>query len=373
MAALKAQLAVGLTERCVEVAEIDTVMDFLRANWDPQHILGNDRDFLVWQFAPSRCRGFEHAGLSVVGLWDRSKLAGMVGLIGCRFNRDGVGLDGAWLCNLIVLPEYRRASGWLRLMSYVHRLPLGAVGVVRFSPEIKKLYEAMGYGTRDRLFRFLRIINPEQTAEIVEGHGWRVHVAASNASPVSSTLKIEVATTLDERWDRFWRRFAEGGYFGTDRDSRYMLWRYLCHPRLQHVVKVAVAPDGEIRGSAVYRVEQVKGLPVRVMRLLELMALDREGYTSILDAIARDGEGLGVAFVDHYTTRPLHPIFLDLGWVEEDEIRGTVVPGLFQPLVKARRSLNIGIRLLGPSARQSFDCMSYLYIVKSDSDQDRPS
>jgi hypothetical protein len=296
----------------------------------------------------------------------------MVGLIGCRFNHNGFILDAAWLCNLIVLPDYRAASGWMRLMHHVHRLPLGVIGAITFPPDVQKLYAAMGYYTRDRLFRFVRIVDPELSAQIVEGDAWRVHVRASHASPRWSSVKIELTTTLDERWDRFWRCFVEQGYFGTDRDVRYMRWRYLGHPRFAHVVKVAFAPDGEIRGSAVYRVEQVRDRPVRIMRLLELMALDSEGYASILSAVARDGEELGVAFIDHYTARPLHPIFLDLGWVEEDEIRGTV-PGLFQPLVKARRSLNVAIRLVGPSALQNRDWVRHLHVVKSDSDQDRPS
>lgn len=373
MVVLKPQSAAALTERHVDLGEIDDVMDFLRANWDRHYLLGNDGDFLAWQFAPARCRGFENAGLSVVGLRDQSELVGMVGLIGCRFNHNGVVVDGAWLCNLVVLPDFRGAGGWMRLMRYVHRLPLGIVAAIVFPPDIQRLYSAMGYCIRDRLFRFLRIVDPEQMAQLVEGDAWRVHVQASNASPRSSNLKIEQATSLDERWDRFWRRFVELGYFGIDRDASYMLWRYLRHPRFQYAVKVAFAPDGEIRGAAVYRIEQIKDHPVRVMRLLELMALDSEGYTNLLEAVARDGEDLGVAFIDHYTTRPLHPMFLGLGWVEENDLNGTLVPGLFQPLVRARRTLNVALRLLGQSALQGRDPMSYLYMVKSDGDQDRPS
>jgi hypothetical protein len=43
-----------------------------------------------------------------------------------------------------------------------------------------------------------------------------------------------------------------------------------------------------------------------------------------------------------YTTRTLHPVFADLGWLEEEENRDTV-PGLFQSLVRARRNLNVGV------------------------------
>jgi hypothetical protein len=368
----KIQSTMALTERYVDPTEIDKVMAFFRAHWDPQHILGHDREFLIWQFSPERCAGFEQAGLSAATLWDGNKLVGFLGVIGCGFNGSGTVVHGAWLCNLIVLPQYRPVGGWMRLMSSVHRLPINVVGVVTFPPNVDRLYRAMGYYTQDRLFRFVRIVDPEQMAQLIVGNGWRAQVWSPIGSQVSSDLKIESVTTLDQSWDRFWRCFTERGYFGTNRDARYMLWRYLRHPRLRHVIKVALAPGGEIRGAAVYRVEQVKGHPVRVMRLLELMALDNADYECLLGAVARDGEDLGVAFIDHYTTRALHPIFADLGWLEEDDIRETV-PGLFQPLVRARRTLNVGVRLLGASALSGLDWTPHLHVVKSDGDQDRPN
>ena len=180
-------------------------------------------------------------------------------------------------------------------------------------------------------------------------------------------------TSLDQRWDRFWQRFSEQGYFGANRDSGYMTWRYLRHPRMQHIVKVALAAEGEIQGGAVYRVEQAKDRPVRLLRLLELMALDDAAYKCVLGAVARHGEVLGVAFIDHYTTRPLHEVFGDVGWFEESDLQDTVVPGLFQPLVRGRRDLNVGVRLFGSLARDGVDLMRDLHVVKSDGDQDRPS
>jgi len=362
-----------LDERFIAPNEINQVMAFFRAYKHPQYILGRDRDFLTWQLSPQRCRGFEQAGLSAVTLWDGDELVGLLGVIGCGFNGNGAVVDGGWLCNLIVLPQYRSAGGWMRLMKSVHSLPINVVGVVTFPPNIAQLYRAMGYQIRDRLFRFIRIVDPEQTGQIVVGDGWRRQLRPSTTSQAPTGLKVELATALDQRWDRFWRRFTERGYFGTNHDSRYMQWRYLQHPRLQHVIKVAIAPDGEIRGGAVYRVEQVKDRPVRLMRLLELMALDDATYERVLQAVMQDGDSLGVAFIDHYTTRALHPIFRDLDWFEEEEDQDTLVPGLFQPLVLTRRNLNLGVRLLGPSTLQGLDLMRYLHAVKSDGDQDRPS
>jgi hypothetical protein len=79
---------------------------------------------------------------------------------------------------------------------------------------------------------------------------------------------------------------------------------------------------------------------------------------------------LRVAFIDHYTSRPLHPVFETLGWFEENAVPDAVLPGLFQPLVRDRRNVNVGIRLLGSS--RVADLLRHLYVVKSDGDQDRP-
>jgi Acetyltransferase (GNAT) domain len=363
----------ALVERPIDPAEIDRVLTFFRGYKRPQHILGQDRDFLLWQFSPERCRGFEQAGLSAIALWDDDEIVGFLGVIGCRFNWNGAICDGGWLCNLIVLPQYRAVGGWMRLMKSVHRLPIGVAGVVGFPPKIGQLYRAMGYHVRERLFRFVRIVDPQQTEQIVAGDGWRAELRPSSASQIMPDLRIETATSLDQRWDRFWQRFSERGYFGAHRDSSYMAWRYFGHPRMRHVVKLAAAPDGEICASAVYRVEQVKDHPVRLMRLLELMALDDPAYESIIGAVVRDAEELGVAFIDHYTTRPLHSVFQSAGWFEEEDVQDAVLPGLFQPLVRGRRNLNVGIRVLGPLAQNGADLTRDLYVVKSDGDQDRPS
>jgi hypothetical protein len=93
----------------------------------------------------------------------------------------------------------------------------------------------------------------------------------------------------------------------------------------------------------------------------------------LLDAVVREGEASGVAFIDHYTSLALHPMFQSAGWFDESEMPNTVLPGLFQPLVMGRRSVNVGVRLLDPQAAKDVDLARHLYTVKSDGDQDRPS
>ena len=82
-------------------------------------------------------------------------------------------------------------------------------------------YRAMGYSIRDCLFRFIRIVDDEQTEYIVEGEDWR-HAARRRRH--ASEISVAPVTALDARWDRFWERLA-AGYFGTHRDLS-LTWRY---------------------------------------------------------------------------------------------------------------------------------------------------
>ena len=91
------------------------------------------------------------------------------------------------------------------------------------------------------------------------------------------------------------------------------------------------------------------------------MALDEPTCAALLDAVVREGEASGVAFIDHYTSRSLHPMFQSAGMVRGERAANTVVPGLFQPLVMGRRSVNVGVRMLDPQAAKGADLARHLH------------
>ena len=99
----------SLTERYVDPTEIDKVMAFFRAHWDPQHISATTANS-HWQFSPERCAGLSGLAFRPATLWDGNKLVGFLGVIGCGFNGSGTVVHGAWLCDLTVVPQYRRLA-----------------------------------------------------------------------------------------------------------------------------------------------------------------------------------------------------------------------------------------------------------------------
>ena len=112
---------------------------------------------------------------------------------------------------------------------------------------------------------------------------------------------------------------------------------------------------------------------MRLLRLLELMALDDTAYRSVLGAVARHGEELGVAFVDHYTARPLHAVFGMRDGSKRAIFRIRWCRDYFSRSSRERRDLNVGVRLFGSLARDGVDLTRDFLVVKSDGDQDRPS
>ena len=103
------------------------------------------------------------------------------------------------------------------------------------SPEIGQLYRAMGYHIREHLYRFIRIVDPsrqKRSLSVTVGVLGFARCPWRQMRPIS---ELKSPTSLDQCWDRFWQRFSEQGYFGANRNSSYINWRYLRHPRMQHL------------------------------------------------------------------------------------------------------------------------------------------
>jgi hypothetical protein len=122
------------------------------------------------------------------------------------------------------------------------------------------------------------------------------------AGPATAEAPAEVtaapAAELPPEVDLLWQRCAEQIDTGTDRDRRYLQWRYLQHPRVRYTVVVARAPDAALRGLAVIR---DGGLHPEVCSLVEWLVprRDREAERALLQRVqqlaAADGRRVVMA------------------------------------------------------------------------------
>ena len=165
--------------------------------------------------------------------------------------------------------------------------------------------------------------------------------------------------------------------YGPNKAAADLQWRYVEHPTFRYELRVAVDSGSRLPlGLLVYRVEPILGRRERVVRVVEILGRP-QAVQSLLTAAIDEARQHGALFLDvHSTHREIGEI------LERNGLRRTGsdgdwpgFPSLFQPFesghVPIKGALWTSRRLelaYGPLAEAP-----ELYLVKSDSDQDRPN
>jgi len=318
---------------------------FIDEHWRPGHVLARDADLLRWQYRhPAR-----PDDLSVLGATEEGELVGFLGLVLVDLALAGERVPGAWLAMWQATPEARTRRVGLALLLEVMRMPFGGIGCLGMNETAVRIYASLGFGVVPRLPRWVRPLAAEPLASLAPGFAAGAGTA-DEVEPDPGAFDDERAA----RWDDTWRTLAQR-LDGTWRDSGYLRRRYLDHPRFRYEVRLPA--DGS--ALLVYRVEQVRDRPERVVRVLECLGPAERLAAAML------AEHDGAAFADFTCTDPTAARALErVGFVREDELSASL-PDRFQPLEPAGRGLNGAFRLPGAAGA--------LYCTRSDGDQDRPS
>jgi hypothetical protein len=361
---------VTLVKKHVGEADMAEFSSFFAQHWGRDHILARDPAFARWQMPADACQMFADAALAGIGYFDGVRLVGFIGVMPMPFKVDGAVVPGAWLCNLLAAPETHDRGVGLKLMTSVHALPFQVVGAVGINRSVIPMYRAMRYMTGDRVPRFIRVLDPDRFAGLVDGTSWRKigFVAPEGASPVV----VSTVSDVPADWDVFWDRWSAAGYIGTHRNSSYMSWRYLRHPIFSYRMAVGRDHHGDLTGLAVWRHETIRDSQTIVTRFIELIARDDMSAHALARHVEDDARAHRAAFMDHYSTRPADEALRRCGWFAETDAPDDEIPCLFQPLARYRRDMNFAVRLLqrNGAAAGSID---HVVIAKSDGDQDRPN
>ena len=136
---------------------------------------------------------------------------------------------------------------------------------------------------------------------------------------------------------------------------------------------VARAASGAVVGGAVWREEQVRDTPLKVLRLIELLGKHSAAYHALIQYVEAQGRICGAAMIDHYSTRPPADDLRSCGWFMESAADGDTLPCLFQPLVRQSRDMNYAVRVMARAGELAAHAAERLLVVKSDGDQDRPN
>jgi hypothetical protein len=365
-------------------------MRFIHQHWRAGHILSHDERLLRWQYHPRRAETEFFPGLTVVLAVRNGEIGGMLGLIPFDFNIRGTTRRGGWLSQWICVPELRPYNVGLALLWQIQKLKYDALWGIGVSQAGARVTAALGFQPLPAVPRWVGVFDATGTQQLLETVAPSAEprelaqallpyvVGPRPPAPGQGSIRITPwADSLRGPWDRFWLRSLAPYLIGPARDSSYLLWRYVAHPRFRYEIRVARAPGtGDILGLTVFRVETAQGHGARVMRIVEFLAAP-PAHLALAAALVQAAREQDVAFADFYCTRPDAGAALEaVGFRRQvDDDRALSIPSRLQPLQPAH-SLLSGVAWLTKDLRQHLGNLAArtdLHITRSDSDQDRPN
>ncbi len=330
---------------------------FIDAEWRAGHVLARDERLLRWQHP-------RPAGeLSVAAATAGGDLVGILGAIPVDVCVHGDRVDGAWLTTWVVREDARTGGAGLRLLDFVLARHAFA-GTIGGNATTMRILGALRFRLVEAVPRWVRPLDGESLRRLVGAEA----LPGAPLAPGAVEARPWGADTA-ERWDACWRRLAPG-LVGTWRDAAYVEWRYASHPTFDYRVRVAVV-DGEAAALVVSRLEQVDGLDVTVLRVLEALG-DEDAVAGLLEEALAAGLDAGAAFADFSCTSPRPAGALARAGFRRDGEAGAPFPSRFHPLEPEPRPLTAAYRLRGAADGDPFDGEAP-YFTRSDCDQDRPA
>jgi hypothetical protein len=344
------------------IGELQALID---EHWRRGHILARDAQLLRWQH---RFEG-DPERLSVLVARDGEQIVGALGMIPVSFCVLGHRSSGAWLAIWIATPRARKRQGGLLLLRRALEERLGFVGTAGANEMALRIYRALGFSIRESVPRWVRVISDDSLARLLGDRP--APYGEPSAPPPMTTESLRISTWSEGcagRWDETWKHRIAPTLIGTWRDSSYLRWRFLEHPRFTYAVRVA-DDGGSLRGLAVHRIADIRGTESKVVRVLDLLG-DREAAIALASDVLAAGARAGAAFAEFYCTagavaEPLEACGFTFEAEPTDRLPALFEPLNFDPPPRMTAALSAG----GDTALFESDA---LYITRSDCDQDRP-
>jgi hypothetical protein len=364
--------------------EYPRIAAFLNDYWAKGHIYVRDKDLFDWTFR--RQTHWDESDYSFALAEDNGELVGILGGIPFGFNSFGNSARGIWIANYVIRPDHRRGPTALQLLGMFRRPSMQAVVAFGINPATSSIYrvlrgEVLPYiprrvivfpGATDRMIQLLRLTYSD----------WSPERATTLAERLSLDALPPAVTTYGEMlpvdWDTLdWPAIA-AETIGTARDSQYLKWRYLEHPRFKY--QIITVADGTRTGLLIWRLETIRRAAGetredvdRIGRVLEFLPVSPDNARDLLAVGLRRMHDAGALGADFYGYHSEMNRYLDeSGFVATSGIPdGDLIPSRFQPLDGKGGGILSAVFLQTPAP--SFNGSSPWYWTKSDSDQDRPN
>lgn len=336
-------------------------------NYRHDYILRRNEMLFEWQFGSLPSEPEDHYHL-ILALY-HDDLAACLGYIPVEVNLAGELHSGAWTANWMVEPEFRRLGlGPILMRELMNRFDVTLV--VGLSGDARDLLPRMGWTDFGELDRYVCVLDVEAAKKLTEPNELRWPPAAISERPkVDDAMQVKrverfcIETT--SLWENVWGRKASG----THRSASYLNWRYADHPMFEYRLFEGYQKD-RLCGFAVYHIESVRDHPVKIGRLVELVA-EADCLGGLLCVVIEDCRANNVALVDFFcSAAKLATVLLEHGFLPGDQEPARQIPVLFQPVDRRRVGIPFMAHLAKLPGNRNF---SEWYVTKSDGDQDRPN
>lgn len=231
-------------------------------------------------------------------------------------------------------------------------------------------YEKLGYPMINEIERKIAVMDAGKCLflfgnDSIKGQKEFLRESAERCSRIRQDYVViqDFSDISEDYWIDHTQRFAISSY----KNLEVLKWRYLNHPYIYYNI-ITIDPEAK-KGLSVVRLEKIKGVDGRVLRILEMLPV--RGYEEDLTrAVLSFGRDHGLILADFfcvskkYCDEVCRSPFIGLS-----EHREYAVPMLFQPIeVRERKSINMVLDCNGEFKRVSFE---EFYATKGDSDQDQ--
>ncbi len=344
----------------VKQSQIKNLKIFYDEAYGKHHILKNNSHF-QWQFKknPSLKKG----EISIIVDEQNKKIISHLGYIPFKLKIFDAIKNGIWHISFFTLNEYRGKGLGLKLVKFSNKqFDFGMV--LSGSEGTESIYHKIGGFTLGDLKRYVCITQKNKIENFL---GVKIKTV-QDIPKYKTKCNIKRIKKLNVAYDKFWEDVKKRYPITTNRDRKYIDWRYLKHPLIDyHFLNLEY--NNIMVGFAVIRFE-LKNREIKGARVVDMIV--KKDFEEELVFCIKKYCMKKTHFIDFFCTGNFYSKALKKFGFFNNKLSMSI-PTVFNPIDKSRRPhINFFYSDLKKSSNHKIlEDENNWYFVKADSDQDR--